>query len=205
MGQDRAVAELHPGDLMVVRRGAALAQEVGLPLVTVVDTAGGALSPEAEEGGLAHQIAGCLYDLAGTTVPTLCVLLGQGTGGAALALTTADRVLATRHAWLSPLPPEGASVIVHRDVEHAAQMAAQQRVACADLLRDGVVDRVVAVAGRGLLVDRADLAEDVRAVLGLAVLGLARAVVRGETRDGQAGAGGAEEHAEDEGADDQDA
>jgi len=71
------------------------------------------------------------------------VLLGQGTGGAALALMSTDRVVAARHAWLSPLPPEGASVIVHRTVEHAAQMAVQQRVSCADLLRDGVVDRVV--------------------------------------------------------------
>ena len=143
VGQDRDVATLGPGDLRVARRGIALAQELGLPLVTVVDTPGGELSAAAEEGGLAGQIAACLYDLAGTTVPTLCVLLGQGTGGAALALTTADRVLAARHAWLSPLPPEGASVIVHRTVEKAADMAVAQRVGCASLLADGVVDRVV--------------------------------------------------------------
>lgn len=143
VGQDRARGPLGPGDLRVARRGTALAQELRLPLLTVVDTAGGALSREAEQGGLAGQIAACLYDLAGTTVPTLCVLLGQGTGGAALALSTTDRVVAARRAWLSPLPPEGASAIVHRDVDHAAQLAAQQRVGCADLVRDGVVDRVV--------------------------------------------------------------
>ena len=143
VGQERTAPAVGPGDLRVARRGAALAQELGLPLVTVVDTAGGELSRAAEEEGLAGQIAACLYDLAGTTVPTLCVLLGQGTGGAALALTTADRVLATRHAWLSPLPPEGASAIVHHTVDRAEELAGQQRVGCADLLRDGVVDRVV--------------------------------------------------------------
>lgn len=143
VGQDRTAGPVGPDDLRVARRGTALAEELRLPLVTVVDTSGGALSREAEEGGLAGQIAANLYDLAGTTVPTLCVLLGQGTGGAALALMSTDRVVAARHAWLSPLPPEGASVIVHRTVEHAARMAVQQRIGCADLLRDGVVDRVV--------------------------------------------------------------
>ncbi len=143
VGQDRGAGPVAPADLRVARRGAALAQELGLPLVTVVDTSGGELSPAAEQDGLARQIAACLYDLAGTTVPTLCVLLGQGAGGAALALTTADRVVAARHAWLSPLPPEGASALVHRTTERAAEMAVAQRVGCADLLHDGVVDVVV--------------------------------------------------------------
>jgi acetyl-CoA carboxylase alpha subunit len=71
------------------------------------------------------------------------VLLGEGTGGAALALLPADRVLCARHAWLSPLPPEGASAIVHRTVDHAAEMADVQGVRSADLLRNGIVDRVV--------------------------------------------------------------
>ena len=47
--------------------------------------------------------------------PTLAVLLGQGTGGGALALVPADRVLAAANGWLGPLPPEGASAIVYRD------------------------------------------------------------------------------------------
>jgi len=71
------------------------------------------------------------------------VLLGQGTGGAALALLPADRVVAARHAWLAPLPPEGASAIRHRDVAHAAAMARAQGVGVADLVAAGIVDRVV--------------------------------------------------------------
>jgi acetyl-CoA carboxylase carboxyl transferase subunit beta len=43
-------------------------------------------------------------------------MLGEGSGGGALALLPADRVVAAQHAWLSPLPPEGASAIVHRDL-----------------------------------------------------------------------------------------
>ncbi|NEA27765.1 carboxyl transferase domain-containing protein, partial [Actinomadura bangladeshensis] len=102
------------------------------------------LSAEAEEGGLAGEIARCLADLITLPAPTLCLLLGEGAGGAALALLPADRVLAARHAWLSPLPPEGASVIVHRTSSRADEMAAAQGVRSADLLRGGIADALVA-------------------------------------------------------------
>jgi acyl-CoA carboxylase subunit beta len=52
-------------------------------------------------------------------------------------------VLAAEHAWLSPLPPEGASAIVYRDTEHAPEMADKQGVRSRDLLRAGIVDRVI--------------------------------------------------------------
>ncbi|MFS2295675.1 MAG: acetyl-CoA carboxylase carboxyltransferase subunit alpha/beta [Actinomadura sp.] len=132
-----------PADLRVARRGTALAQELGLPLVTLVDTPGGDLSRQAEEGGMSMEIASCLLDLASTTVPTVSVLLGQGTGGAALALAAADRTVAARHAWLSPLPPEGASAIVHRTTGRAAAMAESQGIRSTELARCGIVDRVV--------------------------------------------------------------
>ena len=122
----------------------ALARELDLPLVSIVDTAGAALSKEAEEGGMAGEIARCLADLVTLEAPTLCVLLGQGTGGGALAVMPADRVICAQHSWLSPLPPEGASVILHRDTAHAPDLAAAQRVRSVDLLADGIVDRIVA-------------------------------------------------------------
>jgi acetyl-CoA carboxylase carboxyl transferase subunit beta len=148
LGQDRRGqtldTPLSPKGLRVARRGMALARELDLPLVSIVDTAGAALSKEAEEGGMAGEIARCLADLVTLEAPTLCVLLGQGTGGGALAVMPADRVICAQHSWLSPLPPEGASVILHRDTEHAPDLAAAQRVRSVDLLADGIVDRIVA-------------------------------------------------------------
>ncbi len=148
LGQDRrgqsAERPMGPAALREARRGMRLARELRLPLVTVIDTPGAALSKEAEEGGLAGEIARSLAELVTLEAPTVAVLLGQGTGGGALALVPADRVVAAQHGWLSPLPPEGASAIVHRDVEHAPQMAAEQGVRSADLLAAGIVDRVVA-------------------------------------------------------------
>ena len=73
-----------------------------------------ALSVEAEQGGLAGEIARCLAELVTLDTPTVSVLLGQGSGGPALAMVPADRVLAALHGWLAPLPPEGASAIVYR-------------------------------------------------------------------------------------------
>ncbi|MFF4157678.1 carboxyl transferase domain-containing protein [Streptomyces sp. NPDC001678] len=141
---DRSAGQaLGPAGLRAARRGMRIAAELDLPLLTVVDTAGAALSREAEEGGLAGEIARCLADLVNLPAPTLCLLLGQGAGGAALALLPADRVVAARHAWLSPLPPEGASAILYRTTDRAYEIAARQGVRSADLLANGIVDRIV--------------------------------------------------------------
>jgi acetyl-CoA carboxylase carboxyl transferase subunit beta len=148
LAQDRRgqteVTPLGPAALREARRGMRLAEELRLPLLTVIDTPGAALSVEAEEGGMAGEIARSLATLVSLRAPTLSLMLGEGTGGGALALLPADRVVAAQHAWLSPLPPEGASAIVHRDLDHAPEMARSQRVRSLDLLEAGIVDVIVA-------------------------------------------------------------
>jgi acetyl-CoA carboxylase carboxyl transferase beta subunit len=147
LGQDRqnqaAGTPLGPAGLREARRGMKLADELKLPLVTVIDTAGAALSREAEEGGLAGEIARSLHDLIGLNSPTVSVLLGQGAGGGALALLPADRTIAAQHAWLSPLPPEGASAIVHRSTDFAPAMSESQGVNVASLHANGLVEHIV--------------------------------------------------------------
>jgi acetyl-CoA carboxylase carboxyl transferase subunit beta len=147
VGQDRSRqsgdAPLGPGALRQARRGMRLAEELRLPLVTVIDTPGAELSPRAEERAMAGEIARCVGALTTLTVPTVSVLLGQGCGGGALALLPARIVIATENAWLAPLPPEGASVIMHGDTEHTVAMAEAQGIRAADLLATGVVHHVV--------------------------------------------------------------
>lgn len=147
LAQDRreqAHQPLGPEGLREAQRGMKLAAGLGLPVVTVIDTPGAALSPEAENGGIAGEIARTLGALVNVETPTLSLMLGEGNGGGALAFLPADRVVAAQHAWLSPLPPEGASAIVHGDSDHAAEMAEAQRVLAVDLQQIGVVDRIVA-------------------------------------------------------------
>ncbi|MGW1174096.1 carboxyl transferase domain-containing protein [Kitasatospora sp. NPDC002543] len=147
VGQQRQTPEherpFTAADLRAVRRTARLAEQLGLPLVTVVDTAGAELSARAELDGIAVEIAHCLTTLLALRTPVLAVLLGQGSGGGALALLPADRVIAAEHAWLAPLPPEGASAIVHRDGAHAAELARSQGIGAHHLAGVGLVDEVV--------------------------------------------------------------
>ncbi len=143
IGQDRHGPALGPAGLRLARRGIRLAAELRLPLVTVIDTPGAELSPAAEQDGLAPEIAFCLADLVTHRGPTISLLLGQGTGGVALALLPADRTLAAQHAWLAPLAPEGASAIVHGDSSHAEELAARQGIRSTDLAALGIVDRVI--------------------------------------------------------------
>ena len=146
VGQDRqgdSKAAIGPAGLRQAQRGMQLAAELSLPLVTVVDTAGAELSVAAELGAMASEIARSIARLTTLSVPTVSVLLGQGCGGGALALTPATTVIAAEHAWLSPLPPEGASAILFGSVDRAADMARSQRVGAGELQKAGIVHRIV--------------------------------------------------------------
>jgi acetyl-CoA carboxylase beta subunit len=151
IAQDRqrqaAGASIGPWSLRAARRAIALAGELALPIATIVDTPGAELSPAAEEGAMAGEIARSLADLMLAPVPTVSVLLGQGTGGGAIALFPADRVIAAENAWVTPLPPEGAAAIIHRDAGRAPDMAAEQRITAAALAGVGAVDVVVPERG----------------------------------------------------------
>jgi acetyl-CoA carboxylase beta subunit len=145
VGQDRdSGTPVGPAGLRQAHRAMQLAEELGLPLVTVIDTAGAELSESAELGALAREIGRTLAELTSLRTPTVSVLLGQGSGGAALALLPADVVIATERAWLSPLPPEGASAILFGTTDRAAEMARRQRVGASALLADGIVHHIVA-------------------------------------------------------------
>ncbi|MBD8606759.1 acetyl-CoA carboxylase carboxyltransferase subunit alpha/beta [Aeromicrobium sp. CFBP 8757] len=147
IGQDRTTqtrsTPMGPAALREARRGMRLANELRLPLVSFIDTPGAELSPEAEEGAVAGEIARCIGWMSTMRVPTVSVLLGQGCGGGALALLPADVVIAAENAWLAPLPPEGASAIVFGDLDHAEQMSQSQRVGALDLQAIGTVHHVV--------------------------------------------------------------
>jgi acetyl-CoA carboxylase beta subunit/acetyl-CoA carboxylase alpha subunit len=147
VGQDRAAQEtghlIGPADLRVARRAMRLAERWGLPLLTVIDTQGGELSPSAERGALAGEIARCLSQLSTVATPTISLLLGGGGGGVALALLPADRVLAVTDSWVTPLPAEGASIIRFRTIDRADEMARSQSITVADLRDAGAVDRIL--------------------------------------------------------------
>ncbi|AKK05285.1 acetyl-CoA carboxylase beta subunit [Corynebacterium mustelae] len=149
IGQDRhnqpplAETEMGPAALRFARRGIALAHQLQIPLISIIDTTGAELSQAAEEAGMAGSIARTLGELVDVDVPTVSVILGQGCGGGALAMLPADKVLAAANGWLSPLPPEGASAIIYRDTTHAPQMMQDQGVSAQALLESGIIDDII--------------------------------------------------------------
>lgn len=129
-------------DLRVARRAMEIADDLGVPVVTIIDTPGAEISGEQERQGLAAEIARSIDTLSGLSVPTLAVIAGQGSGGAAMAWLAADRVIAASDAWLAPIAPEAASLIVHRDTDHAAELADEQQVGAIQLRDQGIVHAV---------------------------------------------------------------
>lgn len=132
-----------PAALRQAQRGIRLSSELGLPLVSIIDTPGAELSRAAEEGGLAGQIGRSLAELVRLESPTVSVLLGEGTGGGALASLPADIVLCARHGWLSPLPPEGAAEILLRDPSRAVEVSENLGITATALRNAGIIDRII--------------------------------------------------------------
>jgi acetyl-CoA carboxylase carboxyl transferase subunit beta len=120
-----------------------LADKLGLPVVTLIDTPGAFPGREAEEHGQAVAIAENLRLMAGLTVPILSVVIGEGGSGGALALSVANQVLACSRSFYSVISPEGCAAILWND-RAAAPLAAQAlRLGARDLLRLKIVDAVI--------------------------------------------------------------
>lgn len=144
LGQDRnCPTGMTPAGFRKARRAMEIASELQLPLVSIIDTSGAQLSRDSEEQGLSWELSKTLYTLTDLKSPTLSVLLGQGSGGGALALIPADVALAAQHAWLSPIAPEAASMILYKRPDEMANVARAQGIGAADLQQTGIIDVVV--------------------------------------------------------------
>lgn len=120
-----------------------LADRFGLPVVTLVDTSGAFPGVQAEERGQAEAIARSTEACLALGVPMVTVVVGEGGSGGAIALAAANRVLMFEHAVYSVISPEGCASILWRTAEKAAEAAESMKVTAQDLLKLGVVDRIV--------------------------------------------------------------
>ncbi|GAA3845461.1 hypothetical protein GCM10022226_80880 [Sphaerisporangium flaviroseum] len=120
-----------------------LADKLGLPILTLIDTPGAYAGIEAEAGGQAHAIAANLRLMSRLRVPVVAVVTGEGGSGGALALGVADRVLALSNAVYSVISPEGCAAILWRDATAAPRAAAALRLTTRDLLHHRIIDAVI--------------------------------------------------------------
>ena len=126
------------------RRLMRLADRFGLPVLTLVDTAGAYPGIDAEARGQAEAIARAIETCLDIKVPLVAAIIGEGGSGGAIALAAGNTVLMLEHAIYSVISPEGCASILWRSAEHAAEAAEALRLTAEDLRRLGIVDRIVA-------------------------------------------------------------
>jgi acetyl-CoA carboxylase carboxyl transferase subunit alpha len=120
-----------------------LAEKFGLPLVSFLDTPGAYAGPEAEERGQAWAIAESLELLSGLRVPVVCIGIGEGGSGGALAIGFGDRLLVLENAYYSVSTPEACASIIFRDSGQAENAASCLKMTAADVVRLGIADEVL--------------------------------------------------------------
>ena len=120
-----------------------MAGKFGLPVVTLVDTAGAFPGVEAEERGQAEAIARSTEACLALGVPMVAAIVGEGGSGGAVAIASANRVLMLEHAVYAVISPEGASSILWRTPDKAADAATAMKVTAQDLLALKVIDAIV--------------------------------------------------------------
>ena len=117
-----------------------MADRFGIPVLSIVDTAGAYPGIGAEERGQAEAIARSTDASLELGVPNVAVIIGEG---GAIAIATANRVLMLEHAIYSVISPEGAASILWRDTSKAQEAATGMKITAEDMMRFGVIDRIV--------------------------------------------------------------
>ncbi|MFV0467285.1 MAG: acetyl-CoA carboxylase, carboxyltransferase subunit beta [Lachnospiraceae bacterium] len=119
------------------------AEKFNRPIITFVNTSGAFCGMEAEEGGQGEAIARNLYEMSGIKVPILCLMIGEGGSGGALALAVGNEVWMMENATYSVLSPEGFASILWKDGNRADEAADVMKITAQDLQRLRVVDEII--------------------------------------------------------------
>lgn len=134
-----------------------MADRFGIPVLSLVDTAGAYPGIGAEERGQAEAIARSTEACLNLTVPNVAVILGEGGSGGAIAIATANRVLMLEHAVYSVISPEGAASILWRDATKAQEAATNLKITAQDLARFGIIDTILKEPPGGAHRDPSDM------------------------------------------------
>jgi acetyl-CoA carboxylase carboxyl transferase subunit alpha len=133
----------HPEGFRKAERIMHLADRFGLPIVTLLDTAGAYPGIEDEDRGQALAIARCIAALSQVRVPVIVVGIGEGGSGGALAIGFGDRLIMLENAYYSVISPEMCATILHKDARRASETSACLQLTAEDLARLGLADEIV--------------------------------------------------------------
>lgn len=139
----RFFGSAHPEGFRKALRLMQQADKFKRPIVTFIDTKGAYPGNTAEERGQSEAIARNLRDMSQLGVPVICVVIGEGGSGGALAMAVGNRVLMLEHAIYSVISPNGAASILWKDAGRADQAAEAMKITAADLLGMEVIEEIV--------------------------------------------------------------
>src|SRR6266704_1233222 len=139
----RNFGSAHPEGYRKGLRLMRLADKFGLPIITLIDTAGAYPGIGAEERHIAEAIAINLREMMLLSVPIIAVVIGEGGSGGALGIGVADRVLILENAYYSVISPEGCAAILWKDRAAASKAAQALKITAKDLLELKMVDEIV--------------------------------------------------------------
>jgi len=138
-----------PDGYRLAQRAVALADQLRLPILTLVDTPGAEPGPKAEFDGIAGEIARTLRSVSQARGVTVSLCVGEGGSGGALALAYTDRMFMLAGAVFSVIGPEAAATVLLRDASRAPAMADALRITGPELRSLGIVDGLLPDAGPG--------------------------------------------------------
>jgi acetyl-CoA carboxylase carboxyl transferase subunit alpha len=119
------------------------AEKFNRPVITIVNTSGAFCDVEAEDRGIGQAIAESMQTMAGLTVPTITILMGEGGSGGALALAVSNKVWMMENAMYSVLSPEGFATILWKDPSRVPEAAEYMKFTAPDLLDFKIIDQII--------------------------------------------------------------
>ncbi|WP_309121477.1 acetyl-CoA carboxylase carboxyltransferase subunit alpha [Paenibacillus sp.] len=152
----------HPEGFRKALRLMRQADKFGRPIVTFIDTPGAYPGGAAEERNQSEAIARNLMEMAKFGVPIICVVIGEGGSGGALALGVGNRVLMLENAIYSVSSPNAAASILWKDATKADQAAEAMRITAKDMLELEIVEAVVPEPKGGAHRDVAEQAASIK-------------------------------------------
>ena len=133
----------HPSGFRKATRVMRLAERMGWPVISFVDTPGAYPGIAAEEGGQYIAIAESILTMASLKVPTVAVFIGEGGSGGALAIGVGNVNLMLENAYFSVISPEGCASIIYRDAKKAPLAAEKLKLDANSLLALKVIDEIL--------------------------------------------------------------
>lgn len=152
----------HPEGFRKALRFMQQANKFGRPIITFIDTKGAYPGDSAEARGQSEAIARNLKEMALFEVPVICVVIGEGGSGGALALGVGNRVLMLENSIYSVISPNGAASILWKDASKADQAAEAMKITAKDLMEFGIIEEIIPEPKGGAHMDPAWQAEVVK-------------------------------------------